>query len=760
MLAMQSENNVLSIAAWNCRGVKGAKPYLESLMAKADIIALSEHKLYEPELGLLGEINTEFRAFGKSSADLTQSKYGFVPGHCGIAILWRNNLSSMIKPLPELGTDRICVVKVYVGLKRVTSLYVVAVYMPHSRCTISDYQTHLDALESVIEVCSQDGELLIIGDWNAHFGSAYGPRGWGRNSVNANKTVPVMSQRGLTILDLRENVQGPEYTFCGENGAISYIDHCIVSKSLIPKCMACKVLDNEELNTSDHLALYVEVSAKQQLVQKGAGRRRTVWTKVRKLGMDATYTNPLDCMLEQYKRNDYPTPKPSAWSNGEIDRVFDSIVSAIQWTDGRLPGASSNAHQKPYWNSSLQELVRRKKAAWQAWVLSGRPRDSDNPVWLEHKKAKREFRRELRKQQAAKDLDFLREIDRAEGIDHRFFWSLVNRKRKTKPDGFRPFQCKDGTVLTDTADIRQAWGEYYSDLYTPKNYGYSEDFKAHVESELHNVDLRPRDDDSVLLQTPITSGEVNSTCQKLKNNKAAGPDDVQAEHLKHGGSCLMSILADLFNAMVAREYRPAPLKRGLIIPIPKGKKDNSIPDNNRGITLTSVIGKVYDSILVNRAEEWFTNATDDLQGCNRKQCSSVHTHLLLREAVSHARQRNRTVYVCLLDVKKAFDHVWIDGLFYKLRAKGMDPKLWRILKDAYTDFRCAVLVSGDTSQWFTPGQGIHQGDVWSMKMYCVYNDDLLRELRISRYGLRLGDIDCVCPTFADDIALLALSKEA
>lgn len=159
------------------------------------------------------------------------------------------------------------------------------------------------------------------------------------------------------------------------------------------------------------------------------------------------------------------------------------------------------------------------------------------------------------------------------------------------------------------------------------------------------------------MQTPITYDEVKSACQKLKNNKAAGPDDAQAEYLKNSGRYLIGTLTDLFNAMVAKEYRPPPLKRGLIIPIPTGKKDSSFPDNNRGITLTSVIGKVYDSILANRAEEWFSNATDDLQGCNRKQCSSLHTHLLLRETIANAREQNRTVYVCLLDVKKAFDHV-------------------------------------------------------------------------------------------------------
>ncbi len=53
-----------------------------------------------------------------------------------------------------------------------------------------------------------------------------------------------------------------------------------------------------------------------------------------------------------------------------------------------------------------------------------------------------------------------------------------------------------------------------------------------------------------------------------------------------------------------------------------------------------------------------------------------------------------------------------------------------------------------------------QGDVWSMKLYCIYNDDLLRELRNSRHGMRVGNIDCGSPTFADDLSLVSISKDA
>jgi hypothetical protein len=317
-------------------------------------------------------------------------------------------------------------------------------------------------------------------------------------------------------------------------------------------------------------------------------------------------------------------------------------------------------------------------------------------------------------------------------------------------------------VLTVISEIREAWGEFYNDLYSPNDIDYvNHEFRDRVEASLANIDVTPSDD-SVLLRDPITTLEVVQIIKKLKNKKAAGPDCIFPEHIKLGGrpTTLVQLITYLFNAMVNKEHRPADMKRGIIVPIPKGRKDSSLPENNRGITLSSIIGKMYDSILVNRSGDWLCSVIDDLQGAKHKHCSCNHTSMLLRETIAYGREVGRTVYTAFLDVRKAFDHVWTEGLFYKLWELKMDPKMWRIIRDAYDQFQCSVLIAGDTSQSFSPKQGLHQGDVWSMQLYCVYNNDLLKELKSSPYGVSLGDIKWTCPTFVDDISLSAFSKEA
>ena len=146
---------------------------------------------------------------------------------------------------------------------------------------------------------------------------------------------------------------------------------------------------------------------------------------------------------------------------------------------------------------------------------------------------------------------------------------------------------------------------------------------------------------------------------------------------------MYTLLASIFNAMASLEHRPNLLKRGLIVPIPKGKKDPCNPGNSRGITLMSAVGKVYDKLLMARAKAWFDETLDELQGACKDNTSSLMTSLLLNEAIASQRDRGNEVYVCQLDAKKAFDKVWTDGLFYKLHKRGLDSKLWKILRDAY-----------------------------------------------------------------------------
>ena len=58
--------------------------------------------------------------------------------------------------------------------------------------------------------------------------------------------------------------------------------------------------------------------------------------------------------------------------------------------------------------------------------------------------------------------------------------------------------------------------------------------------------------------------------------------------------------------------------------------------------------------------------------------------MTLQEAVAASGEANRTCFVAYFDVVKAFDSIWINGLFYQLYHLGISGRIWRIIKLVYS----------------------------------------------------------------------------
>ncbi len=54
----------------------------------------------------------------------------------------------------------------------------------------------------------------------------------------------------------------------------------------------------------------------------------------------------------------------------------------------------------------------------------------------------------------------------------------------------------------------------------------------------------------------------------------------------------------------------------------------------------------------------------------------------MKETIHYANDRGSTVHVACLDIEKAFDKVWQNGLLYKLHEKGINLTLLRIITDS------------------------------------------------------------------------------
>ena len=115
------------------------------------------------------------------------------------------------------------------------------------------------------------------------------------------------------------------------------------------------------------------------------------------------------------------------------------------------------------------------------------------------------------------------------------------------------------------------------------------------------------------------------------------------------------------------------------------------------------------------------------------------------------------VFGCFLDVRKAFDTVWIDGLLFKLFSDlGMNDRMWLALNNLYTDIKARVLFAGYLSQDFNISQGTGQGRLLAPFMYKFYINGLLKTLSEHCFAISINSLSFLSPSFADDVTLLEL----
>ena len=100
------------------------------------------------------------------------------------------------------------------------------------------------------------------------------------------------------------------------------------------------------------------------------------------------------------------------------------------------------------------------------------------------------------------------------------------------------------------------------------------------------------------LNTSFSEDEVIKSVKQLKSNKAGGPDKIINEFLIHGRQILVPTICKLFNKIYDMSYFPEEWAEGYIIPLHKKSSPNDV-ENYRGITLLSILGKLFTRVLNN-----------------------------------------------------------------------------------------------------------------------------------------------------------------
>lgn len=263
------------------------------------------------------------------------------------------------------------------------------------------------------------------------------------------------------------------------------------------------------------------------------------------------------------------------------------------------------------------------------------------------------------------------------------------------------------------------------------------------------------------LNSKITSTEIYKSIKELKNGKSSGPDRLINEFLTNGMDILVPYLHTLFNTIFNKGYFPNAWSIGEIIPIhKKGNKLNV--ENYRGITLLSVLGKLFTKLLNNRLTEWAENygVYIEAQAGFRQHMSTVDNIFILNSLISHSLNSNKQLFCSFIDFSKAFDYVIHDILWHKLLKFGVRGKILDIIVSMYRNVKSKVKFNNHLSDEFLCTTGVRQGECLSPFLFAIYVNDIEEEFILKGAdGLNLGVLKLFLLLYADDIVIFSDTAE-
>ena len=100
-----------------------------------------------------------------------------------------------------------------------------------------------------------------------------------------------------------------------------------------------------------------------------------------------------------------------------------------------------------------------------------------------------------------------------------------------------------------------------------------------------------------------------------------------------------------------------------------------------------------------------------------------------------------------LDILKAFDKVWHEGLLFKLERIGISGNLLSLLKSFLSNRFQRVVLNGQCSSWSSVLAGVLQGSILGPLLFLIYINDLPENLQST------------VKLFADDTSLFSNMHE-
>lgn len=289
-----------------------------------------------------------------------------------------------------------------------------------------------------------------------------------------------------------------------------------------------------------------------------------------------------------------------------------------------------------------------------------------------------------------------------------------------------PLKRNDGTLINNPVDKANVIASTYEEIHKQNRNMGDPIFNTEVESEIRSF-LRMTSSPLTTLQPILSDSEEIRHCLKsLKSKKSNGPDSIPNVVLKKLPDSAHKFLAKLINRILSMGYFPKSWKMAHVIPIPKPGKPANEAKNLRPISLLNNLSKILEKVIHGRILNFCkeTKLLPDSQFGFRNKHSTIHALIRLIEESVLGFNDNGVTVAAFLDIEKAFDTMWVEGLIYKMIRMEFPTYLIKITLSYLRDREFRVRLASHLSDTITVNDGVPQGSILGPLLFVIFMADL------------------------------------
>jgi hypothetical protein len=283
-------------------------------------------------------------------------------------------------------------------------------------------------------------------------------------------------------------------------------------------------------------------------------------------------------------------------------------------------------------------------------------------------------------------------------------------------------------------DSRNKTESFFGGKHLNKHDSFDKDFCEKINKEYATINEKLAEDANDIsykegFGREITTEDAESAIFRLKTGTAPGPDNHYSEFFKNAGENFIKAMEVMMNIGWRKGELPSEWKTAIVKFLRKpGKSTYYSTSSYRPISLTCIMCKLMERVILERLVAYIegNRLIDPTQQGFRKNHSTTNALLRLVQSIVDGFNKDECTLAWLVDLEKAYDSIWREGLMVELYNMGIKGKIWRWINN-FLSGRTARCILGDfLGEEFETKIGLPQGSVISPTLLNLFIEDLMK----------------------------------